>query len=112
EDDHAGVVAGAAALTLAGATARWAVVRSVSKSLGPDLRVAVMAADATTISRVEGRHRVGPGWVSHVLQHVVADLWADRATQRLLVRAARTYERRRRAMVDALGRRGIAASGA
>jgi DNA-binding transcriptional MocR family regulator len=111
EDDHAGAVSGAPALSLAGAGERWTVIRSTSKALGPDLRLAVVAGDATSIARMEGRQRLGAGWVSHLLQHVVADLWARRTTAAQLARATRAYTSRRRALLEALARRGIAATG-
>lgn len=109
EDDHAGVVAGTEYFTLVDrARSHWAVVRSVSKSLGPDLRVALLAADARTHARVEGRQTLGVRWVSHILQRIVVALARDRAPRR----AGRVYTERRDALLAALRERGIAAHGA
>lgn len=111
EDDHAGPIAGAPALTLGRGRRSWALVRSVSKSLGPDLRLAILAGDATTVARVEGRQLVGTGWVSHVLQELVEGLWSDRRAAALFAAAAAAYDQRRRALLAALARRGVAARG-
>jgi DNA-binding transcriptional MocR family regulator len=86
-------------------------VRSVSKALGPDLRVALVTGDDVTIDRVEGRQRVGPAWVSHLLQQLVVTLWRDGAVHETLARAETTYTRRRDALLDALAHHGIDASG-
>lgn len=91
--------------------ARWAVVRSVSKSLGPDLRLAALAGDATTIARVEGRQNLGAGWVSHILQGLVEALWSDSATVEHLRTASDMYTVRRAALITELDRQGISARG-
>jgi DNA-binding transcriptional MocR family regulator len=112
EDDHAAGVAGTSAFSVCdGGRPNWATVRSVSKSLGPDLRLAVLAGDAATIARVEGRQLLGTGWVSRILQQVVAAFWSDPATQERLVAAEETYTARRRLLLDALARYGIAGRG-
>jgi DNA-binding transcriptional MocR family regulator len=111
EDDYASAVAGAPYVPAHGTTRHWAVVRSLSKVVGPDLRLAPLAGDDLTISRVEGRQLLGPGWVSHVLQRTAAQLLGSAATRTLLARAERTYAERRAALVDALAEHGIDAHG-
>jgi DNA-binding transcriptional MocR family regulator len=108
EDDHAGPVAGVDAHTTTGQLARWVHIRSVSKSLGPDLRLAVLAGDEGTISHVAGRQALGTGWVSYQLQETVADLWSDPAP---VSRAARVYAARGQALREALTAREILVTG-
>jgi DNA-binding transcriptional MocR family regulator len=111
EDDHAGPVAGAPAFTACGGRGRWVTIRSVSKSLGPDLRLAVLAGDEVTVARVAGRQALGTGWVSYQLQDLVADLWADPSVPPALAAAARVYADRGRALRAALREHGIGATG-
>lgn len=108
EDDHAGPVAGAASHTATAGLATWVHIRSVSKSLGPDLRLAVVAGDETSIARVTGRQALGTGWVSYQLQETVAELWSDPAA---IERAALIYAGRGQALRSALAKHRIAASG-
>lgn len=109
EDDHGADLSTMPLTTLAGATRHWAHVRSASKAFGPDLRCALLAGDATTVGRVAGRLRLGPGWVSHVLQHAAAAAWT---TQRGAAReAGLVYDQRRQALLDALGEHGVPARG-
>jgi DNA-binding transcriptional MocR family regulator len=111
EDDHAAEVAGAPAQTVTPGRSKWATIRSVSKTLGPDLRVALLAGDAVTVARVEGRQALGPGWVSYLLQESVAELWQDPATGRLFREASAAYAQRRARLIADLAGAGIAATG-
>ena len=111
EDDHAGELSVEPLHALAGATGSWALLRSVSKAYGPDLRVALMAGDETTVARVQGRQRVGTGWVSTILQRTVVALMTDPAVAALVRTARDSYEQRREALVAALRARGLPAVG-
>ncbi|MGA4862966.1 aminotransferase class I/II-fold pyridoxal phosphate-dependent enzyme [Streptomyces lavendulocolor] len=109
EDDHGHGFVDAPLHPLAGVTDHWALVRSVAKAYGPDLRVAVLTGDAVTVDRVLGRQNLGPGWVSRLLQRAVVHLWRTGAVDARAVAAA--YALRRDALVAALARRGVAAHG-
>ncbi len=111
EDDHLGPIAGSDLHSTLGGLERWAATRSVAKALGPDLRLAVLAGDAHTVDRVEGRQRCGPGWVSHLLQELVLELWREPSVLELADRARATYAERRVALLSSLARRGIQAMG-
>jgi DNA-binding transcriptional MocR family regulator len=111
EDDHASWVSGVPHHRVIDDRDRWVVVRSVAKSLGPDLRVAVLTGDAATVDGVLSRQRLGTGWVSHLLQHLAANVWQRASQDGTLARAAATYTDRRDAVIAALAHHGIAAHG-
>jgi DNA-binding transcriptional MocR family regulator len=97
--------------TLVGGQRRWAVIRSMSRLLGSDLRVAFVAADEQTIARVQARQAVTTSWVSRLLQEVVAEMLASADVRRQLRRASAETSKRRLAVLAALERRGVRAHG-
>jgi DNA-binding transcriptional MocR family regulator len=56
---------------------RFAVVRSVSKFLGPDMGVAAVASDPDTAERLARRLTPGTTWVSHLLQRLATAQLTD-----------------------------------
>ena len=111
EDDHCAGIAGVELHTLAGTTRHWAFVRSASKAYGPDLRLALLAGDHRTVERVHGRLRLGPGWVSYLLQDLAVSLWRDKAATRLVHKAEAVYTRNRTLLHEALAERGVTSHG-
>jgi len=110
EDDHFALLAEAPYFSIApAATARRALVRSVSKGFGPDLRLAFIATDAGTAARLGMRLAPGTTWVSHLLQAAVRGLLGSDASRARLLAAKAAYATRRKALIDALSAEGIAA---
>ncbi|MCX5232314.1 aminotransferase class I/II-fold pyridoxal phosphate-dependent enzyme [Streptomyces sp. NBC_00233] len=109
EDDHGHGIVAQPLHPLAGGNDHWVLIRSVAKAYGPDLRIAAFTGDAETVDRVLGRQRLGPGWVSRLLQRTVVHLWAEDAVDPAVV--ARSYGKRRDGLVRALARRGVEAHG-
>lgn len=111
EDDHCAAIAGVPLHPLAGVTRHWAFIRSVAKAYGPDLRLAVLAGDRRTVERVQGRLRLGPGWVSHLLQNLALQLWRDTDATQRVADAETAYGAVRSGLCAALADRGVAAHG-
>jgi DNA-binding transcriptional MocR family regulator len=108
EDDHFSLVAASAYEQVRSPrTARWALVRSMAKILGPDLRVALVASDSKTAERLRGRLAAGVNWVSHLLQATAAELLGDPDTSSRLAQARAAYARRSARLEVELRRHGI-----
>ena len=107
EDDHWAELSQSPLHFVADAAERWMFVRSTSKPFGPGLRCALVAADAETKARVQGRMAIGHGWVSHILQHFVIAAWTDEDVAARVDRAGRIYSERQGALREALAERGI-----
>ena len=89
---------------------RWALVRSVSKSLGPDLRVGIVGSDRLTASRLAAHIRSGAMWVSHLLQRLTYLLASHADTSEKLAHASSEYARANAHLIDALADKNIAAT--
>ncbi len=111
QDDHAGRVSGVEAVMVEPQGPRWATIRSLGKSHGPDLRLALVAGDLTTIDRIEIAVSTGPGWVSRLLQRTAVCLLTDEVIDELITTAEAQYRDRRGQMIDALAQRGVTATG-
>lgn len=88
---------------------RWALVRSVSKFLGPDMCLAVTASDPETAERLAMRLTPGTTWVSHLLQRLTLALVTDAATLAAIERAGAHYATRNAAFVSRLAAAGVPA---
>lgn len=105
EDDHFGEVAEArpgSLLNEPGIGDRVLYVRSFSKALAPDLRLAAGACGERIVAPVREAKYFADGWTSHTTQRVVAQLLADPEVSRTTAEMRRVYQRRRRLVVEGI----------
>ncbi|WP_207944421.1 aminotransferase class I/II-fold pyridoxal phosphate-dependent enzyme [Actinomadura rubrisoli] len=108
EDDGTGDVSSAPLVSIgAHLPDRTVLVRSYSKSHGPDLRIAVIGGAAEPVERVRVLRSFGTGWTSRILQDALAHLLTDPAAAETVARARRAYAERREALAAALAERGV-----
>ena len=86
---------------------RWALVRSMSKTLGPDLRLAIVASDPTTSAALRLRLNAGSQWVSHLLQELAFACLNDSAFASSLTASQRHYRQQNQRLAAALSRLGV-----
>jgi DNA-binding transcriptional MocR family regulator len=108
EDDHFSLLSPHPFHSIIGAEhRRWALVRSVSKFLGPDMCLAVTASDPETADRLALRLSPGTTWVSHLLQRLAHALLVDSDVRARLEEAGAHYAARNAAFAAAVTAAGL-----
>jgi GntR family transcriptional regulator/MocR family aminotransferase len=77
-------------------------IRSFSKSLGPDLRIAIAIAKARLRALLMEEKSFADGWTSRLTQSTIAGMLADSELEEVLQTATKGYETRRRSLAAAL----------
>ncbi|MEV0379699.1 PLP-dependent aminotransferase family protein [Nonomuraea sp. NPDC050643] len=90
---------------------RTVLVRSYSKSHGPDLRIAVIGGAADAVERVRVLRSFGTGWTSRILQDTLAHLLGDAEVRDGVTRARAVYAERRARLAAELAARGVRTGG-
>lgn len=108
EDDHSGDISSCELVSIG----RWlpertVLIRSFSKSHGPDLRLAAIGGAATPVLGVANRRLLGAGWTSRILQAVCLQMLTDASTSAAVDAARATYAARRAAVCAGLDRAGV-----
>lgn len=95
EDDHFSLLSQRAYESLIGPEhRRFALIRSVSKFLGPDMCLALAATDPDTAQRLAMRLSPGTTWVSHLLQRLALAQLTDPAVRAQIADAGTYYAAR------------------
>lgn len=80
---------------------------SFSKTLGPDLRLAVMSGPASVINQTQSYRSFSAGWTSRLLQGAASWLLRQEETADIIANACAHYHDRSRALRQALAERGL-----
>lgn len=108
EDDHFSMLSHRPYESLIGPEhRRFALVRSVSKFLGPDMCLAIAATDATTAERLAMRLSPGTTWVSHLLQRLTLTQLTDDSVVSRIAEAREHYAARNTAFATRLREEGL-----
>lgn len=91
-------------------TRNWVLIRSLSKFLGPDLRMAFVASDEETSQRLRQRLNAGTNWVSHILQDMAAGHMISPEFEQSILSARGRYLGQRELLVSALKQHGVTVS--
>ncbi|MBF0892533.1 aminotransferase class I/II-fold pyridoxal phosphate-dependent enzyme [Gluconobacter sp. LMG 1744] len=82
-------------------------VRSLSKILGPDLRLGIVSASSMIIREIQAYRSFGPVWTSRLLQTVAARLLENEKTHQTIHGNYRHHQEQRHEMTSALRHNGI-----
>lgn len=82
-------------------------ILSLSKSYGPDLRLAILSGSARIVDQIQAYRSFGAGWTSRILQAAGAWLMDDPATARVVQHAKSVYRSRRSNLIVKLRERGL-----
>ncbi len=112
EDDGIGAASAMQAWSLAqDLPGRVIHIRSLSKSHGPDLRLAILAGAGDVVRRIQDVRSFTSGWTSRVLQDAAAWMLDDPATGHRIAEARARHNARRQALMRRLSDRGIEVRG-
>ncbi|GHD66034.1 aminotransferase class I/II-fold pyridoxal phosphate-dependent enzyme [Jeongeupia chitinilytica] len=106
-DDHWGALSAVAPPPLQIFSCEWVYVLSVSKFLGPELRLAVAAGNGPVLKTMLRRHTFAPRWVSPLLQRIVARAWQGMLDDNALATVRDAYATRRATLQASLLRHGV-----
>jgi DNA-binding transcriptional MocR family regulator len=90
---------------------RTVLVRSFSKTHGPDLRLAAIGGPASVVAPIVERRYLGQGWSSRLVQSILLELLTDPGSRAQVAAAHATYAARTAALAGALADRGVCVPG-